>query len=347
MSTRPLRFAVFGTGFWSRFQLAAWREVEGAVCVAAYNRTKSRAEAVAREFGIPAVYDDPEALLANEEIDFVDIITDVDTHAKFTLSAATRGLGVICQKPMATDLATAERMVRACAEARAPLFIHENFRWQAPMRELARLLRSGVIGAPIRARVDFISGFPVFDNQPFLKQLDQFILTDLGSHTLDVSRFLFGEMKNLYCRTRRVHADIKGEDVATVLMESHAGVHVVVEMAYAGTPLERERFPETVVFIEGEKGSLELGPDHMIRQTTREGTLIRRCPPPRHAWADPAYDVVHASIVPCNRNLLAALRGDGVAETTGADNLQTVRLVFACYESAATNAVVELCGGSP
>ena len=57
-----------------------------------------------------------------------------------------------------------------------------------------------------------ISGFPVFANQPFLKELEQFILTDLGSHTLDTARFLFGEAESLYCQTRRVHPDIKGED---------------------------------------------------------------------------------------------------------------------------------------
>jgi predicted dehydrogenase len=62
--------------------------------------------------------------------------------------------------------------------------------------------------------------------------------------------------------------------------------------------------------------------------------------PPRYAWADPAYDVVHASIVPCNADLLKALKGEGPAETTGEDNLKTVRLVFAAYESAADKKVI-------
>ena len=48
---------------------------------------------------------------------------------------------------------------------------------------------------------------------------------------------------------------------------------------------------------------------------------------------------MHASGVPCNQNLLAALRGEGRAETTGEDNLKTVRLVFAAYESAASGEV--------
>jgi predicted dehydrogenase len=287
------------------------------------------------------VYDDPEALLRREALDFVDIVAGVEAHAPLTRLAAARGLPVVCQKPMATSLAEAEGMVEACRRAGVPLCIHENWRWQAPIREAKRILDSGAIGAPFRARIDMISGFPVFDNQPFLKELEQFILADLGSHILDAARFLFGEARSLACRTRRVHPDIRGEDVATVLLDMD-GATVLCEMAYAGTPLERERFPETFLFVEGPLGSLEVGPDYWVRLTTAGGTHARRCPPPRYAWADPAYDVVHASIVPCNASLLRALRGEGPAETSGEDNLRTVRLVFACYDAARTGQTVRL-----
>lgn len=332
--TPPLRFAIFGTGFWSRFQLAAWRELKGVECVALYNRTRAKAEALGREFGVARIYDDPEELLAREDIDFVDIITDVGTHAPLTRLAAAHRKAVICQKPMATTLREAEAMVRHCRARRAPFFVHENFRWQAPLRALQAELQRGTIGRAFRARIDFISGFPVFANQPFLAELEQFIITDLGSHTLDLARFLFGEAKSIYCRTQRVHAHIKGEDVATLVLEMRNGVHVTVNMAYAGTPLEREAFPETLVFVEGDRGSAELAPGCMLRTTTRRGTVRRKVTPPFYSWADPRYAVVHASIVPCNANLLAALRGQGRAETTGEDNLQTVRLVFGAYASA-------------
>jgi D-apiose dehydrogenase len=339
---KPLRFAIFGTGFWSRFQLAAWRELKGADCVALYNRTRARAEALGREFGIAAVYDDPGELLAREQVDFVDIISDAGSHARLTRLAAEHGRAVICQKPMAATLRDAEAMVRFCGRKQVPFFVHENFRWQAPLRALHAELARGTIGRPFRARIDFISGFPVFKNQPFLAELEQFILTDVGSHTLDVARFLFGEARSIYCRTQRVHPGIKGEDVATIVLELHNGMHVTVNMAYAGNALEREAFPETLVFVEAENGSAELAPGCELRITTRRGTLIRKTPPPFHAWADPRYAVVHASIMPCNANLLAALQGRASAETTGEDNLKTVRLVFGAYASAARNKPVLL-----
>lgn len=335
-----LKFAVLGTGFWSHFQIPAWFEVGGVELVAVYNRTVAKAEKVAAKFNIPRVYGDVEELFKTEKLDFVDIITEIDAHAPFVKLAAQYRLPVICQKPMAPDFATAEEMVRYCQEAGVPFFIHENWRWQAPIRALKQVLEQNSIGRPFRARIDMISGFPVFDNQPFLKTLKRFILTDLGSHTLDTARFLFGETNSLYCQIRQIHTNIAGEDVATVVMEMNDHTIVTVNMAYAGNYLEHDNFPQTYFFIEGEQGSIELGPHYWLRVTTKDGTLSRRVIPPRYAWADPAYDVVHASIVPCNANILKALKGEGQAETTGEDNLKTVRLVFAAYESAANKKVI-------
>jgi predicted dehydrogenase len=162
----------------------------------------------------------------------------------------------------------------------------------------------------------------------------------MGSHILDTARFLFGEAHDLYAQAHQVHGDIQGEDVATVMMHmGETGTTVIGEMSYASR-LERERFPETFMLIEGDRGSIELGPDYWVRVTTDLGTESRRYPPVHYDWADPAYDLVQASIVPCNADLLQALQSEAKAETTGADNLETVRLVFAAYESVADNQVI-------
>jgi D-apiose dehydrogenase len=329
-----LRFAIFGTGFWARYQLAGWKELSGARCVALYNRTRPKAEALAREFAAPAVYDDPEELIRREKPDFIDVITDVGTHAAFVELAAAHGIPVICQKPMAPSWEIAERMVETCRKNGVRFFVHENWRWQTPLRQLRRVLNEGKIGRAFRARIDFCSSFPVFDNQPFLKELDQFILTDIGSHILDAARFLFGEAKELTCQTQRIHAEIRGEDVATVLMKMGEGTTVICNLSYASR-LEHERFPETYVLVEGENGSVELGPDYWVRVTTEGGTHARRYPPPYYPWADPRYALVHSSIVDCHADLLRALQTGEPAETDAEDNLKTVKLVFDSYRSAA------------
>ncbi len=338
----PLRFAMVGAGFWARFQLAGWREAGGSRCVAICNRTRSKAESLAREFDIPAVYTDPEELLRRESLDALDIVSAPEAHEQHVLLAARYKVPVICQKPMATALEAAERMVEGCRKAGVPFFVHENWRWQTPIRALKRALEEGSIGAPFRAHITMISTYPVFINQPFLRNLERFILTDLGSHLLDVARLLFGEAESLYCHAARIHQDIKGEDVATVMTRTDRGVTVIVSMAYAENPLEQDRYPETYIFVEGDKGSAQLGPDFWVRVTTKDGTHSRRFPPPSYTWVDSRYAVVQASIVPCVADLMRGLRGEGRAETTGEDNLMTLRQVFAAYDSASSGRAVRL-----
>jgi D-apiose dehydrogenase len=335
-----VRGAVVGTGFWSRYQIAAWKELQEVEIVAVYNRTAIRAEQTAAHFQIPMVYGNAEEMLKNERLHFVDIISDVDTHETFTLLAAKYGVNIICQKPMAPTLDAATRMVATCIEKGVRFFVHENFRWQAPIRALKAALDSHVIGKPFKARVSFVSAFPVYDNQPFLRELTHFILTDVGSHVLDVCRFLFGEVSSLFCLTKRVNKQINGEDVANVMMEMKTGLHCYAEMSYASL-LEKENFPQTLILVEGERGSLHLTSDFELKVTTQNGTTSSFVRPKLYKWADPAYAVVHSSIVDCNSDILTGIKG-GKSEMTGEDNLRTVQLVWACYESAATKKAILL-----
>jgi len=346
----PLRFGAIGAGFWARCQLAGWGEVPGAECVAIADPRRGAAESLAAQLGVPAVYESAAELLDRERPDFVDVITPVETHFELVSLAAGRRVPVICQKPMAPTLEQAEAMVRECREAAVPFFVHENWRWQTPIRAMHQALASGRIGRPFRARITMVSGFPVFKNQPALAELERFVLADMGSHILDLPRFLFGEATRLYAETHRVHRDIRGEDVATVMLRMRAAdggeTTVTCEMGYPEHYLELDAFPQTLILIEGERGSLELARDYWVRETTAEGTFSRRVPPPAYPWADPAYAVAQTSTVACNASLLRALRGEGPAETTGEDNLRTVRLIFAAYESAASGRAVALDGGA-
>jgi predicted dehydrogenase len=338
------RFALFGAGFWAPFQLAAWSEINGANCVAIYNRSESSARRLAGRFAIPAVYTDPERLLTNEDLDFVDIVTSPDSHAGLALVAGRHGKAVICQKPMTPSLPASIDLVRQMGALGAPFFVHENFRWQRPMREVAAALIEGVIGQPFRAHLDFSTGYPVFENQPAVAQMSELIIADLGVHLLDIARFLFGEATSIYCVTQRVNPTIVGEDVATIVLRMARGATVTITISFSSVPA-RDPFPETLVRIEGEEGSIDLAPDYQLRVTRRDGMTTRSVAPRVYDWADPAYAVVHASIVDCNRNLLDAINGVDRAETSAVDNLKTLRLVASAYDSAATNRTVAVLPG--
>jgi predicted dehydrogenase len=338
---KNLRVAVVGCGFWSRFQVPAWQELSDIECIAVCDVDEAKARQTAAAFGIKRFYSDVAAMIRVEGPDVVDVLTSPSTHRQMVELAASAKTPVICQKPMANDFAEAKAMVRICREAQIPFFIHENWRWQRPIRELKKTLSSADIGRPFRARLDFNSSFPVFTNQPFLREVRQFILADVGTHILDVVRFLFGEAKRLVCQIRTINPGIAGEDVATVLLEMQNGMTVTCNLSYASRT-EIERFPETFILVEAANGSAELAPGFSIRLTDAEGTLARRFPSPTYRWADPDYALVHASIVECHRNLRDGLLGTAIAETTGLDNLRTLELVFGAYESAQSGAVVAM-----
>lgn len=335
------RFAMIGAGFWAPNQLSGWRELSDAQCVAIVDVDASRAQRLADDFCVPRVYTDAAEMLRAEQLDFVDIVTGVGSHRDLVHLAVQHGVPTICQKPLADSLAQARQMVEEALQAGIPLLVNENWRWQAPLRALHAILQSGELGSIVRARIDYANSFPVFDNQPFLKTLEQFILTDIGTHILDSARFLFGEATLLYCQTRRTRSDIAGEDVATVMLQMEDGVTVTCNMSYA-SHWEYDRFPQTVVAVEGTRGGVTLGVDYQLKLYGERGVITTTAPPKSYAWAHPDYMLVHASIVECQRNLLGFLRGEAVAETTAADNLRTLELVFAAYESAARATAIKV-----
>ncbi|HEX6224460.1 MAG TPA: Gfo/Idh/MocA family oxidoreductase [Chryseolinea sp.] len=341
MEEKKLRFAVIGNGFWANYQIAAWKELTGIELVAVHDSVRSKAESIAHKFHVPKVYDSVEELFRNEQLDFVDIITNVETHAPLAQMAAQHGVTTICQKPMAPKLHIAQQMVDYFDDRNVPLYVHENWRWQSPIRKLKELLNHGTVGKIFKARVTFCSAFPVFENQPFLAELDEFILTDIGSHILDVCRFLFGEVGTLHCHASRVNPKIKGEDTANVFMKMKSGVSCYAEMSYASI-LEYESFPQTFILAEGDRGSIHLTKDYELHVTTRDRTDIISARPKEYPWADPKYSLVHSSIVDCNRNILNSMMGREPAETTGKDNFETVRLVHASYASARTSNLVDM-----
>jgi len=338
---KKLRFAIFGTGFWSQFQLGGWQELDGVECVALYNRTLSKARDLAKRFGVPAFYDDAEELMKNEDLDFIDIITDVDTHAQFTTLGSRYGVDVICQKPMAPDFETAKEMMDVCKKAGVRYYVHENYRWQPQFRRVKAILDEGIIGKPFRCKTGFNTAFPVFETQPFLATLENFALTDQGSHQFDVLRYLFGEARSIYTQIQTVNPTIKGEDVATSLLRMKNGVVCMQEISFS-SPLEKEIFPQTLLLIEGDKGSIRLDADFEISITVGTDTRKEVVNMKKYSWQTERLVPEPPSIVDCNNDILQDMLDKGKAETTGDDNFETVRLVWAAYESALSGEVVRM-----
>jgi predicted dehydrogenase len=160
---------------------------------------------------------------------------------------------------MAERLDECESLVALCRDARVPFAVHENWRWQAPMRRVKELLARGAIGTPFRCRIDMVSGFDVFANQPSLRARRSSSSRTSACHLFDLARSWFGEARSVYCRTSQVHEGIAGEDVATAVFRD-GDATVTVNMAYAGTPLRAGVFSRDAGVHRRGRGSNRGGP---------------------------------------------------------------------------------------
>jgi D-apiose dehydrogenase len=328
-----LRGALIGCGFFAINHLHGWRGVKGAEIVAICDRSQERLKIAGDQFGIAARYTDAAEMLQQEKLDFVDIATTAPTHRVLAELAAARGLAVICQKPLAPTLDDAKAIVAACTKAGVPLMVHENFRWQSPIQKVKQLLDAGTIGEVFWGRVSFRSAYDVFSGQPYLADGKRFIVEDLGIHALDVARFLLGDANNVSAVIMRVNPKIKGEDVATILLDHGNGVASVVDCSYA-TQGEEELFPQTLLEIDGTRGSLRLGANYQLSVTSNGRTSKTDVSPPLLSWASRPWNNIQESVALIEQHWVDCLLKGREPQTSGRDNLKTFALVEAVYRSA-------------
>jgi D-apiose dehydrogenase len=338
---RKLRGGLIGCGFFAINHLHGWRDAKGVEIAAICDQNGQRLASVGEQFSIAPRYADAETMLAREQLDFVDIATTAASHRALVELAARHGVHVICQKPIAPSLADAKAMVAACDKAGVRMMVHENFRWQSPLQKVKQVISSGEIGEAFWGRVSFRSAYDVFSGQPYLAEGKRFIVEDLGIHALDVARFLFGDVANVSARIKRVNPDINGEDVATILLDHGQGVASIVDCSYA-THLENELFPQTLLEIDGSKGSLRLGADYQLTVTRRGATRKTNVSPPVLPWASKPWHNIQESVALIQQHWVDCLLAGREAETSGHDNLKTFALVEAVYQSAATGRTVLL-----
>ncbi|MCZ3379888.1 Gfo/Idh/MocA family protein [Rhizobium sp. AG207R] len=336
-----LKGALIGCGFFAINQMHAWQDVEGASIAAICDRDPERLKLVGDQFGIERRYTDAATLFADRGFDFVDIATTVQSHRALVEMAASYKIPAICQKPFAKTLSDAKAMVEACARAGVPLMVHENFRWQTPIQAVKRALQSGAIGEPFWGRFSFRSGYDVFSGQPYLAEGERFIIEDLGIHTLDIARFILGDVSSLTARTKRVNPKIKGEDVATILLDHENGATSIVDVSYA-SKLAAEPFPETLIELDGTKGSIRLSQGYRLEVSGADGVTLSDASPQLLSWASRPWHNIQESVLAIQQHWTDRLASGGETSTSGADNLKTLALVEAAYESAANGKSVDI-----
>lgn len=302
-----------------------------------YSRTKEKATAAAKRYKIPNVYDTWQELLADPDVEIIDIAIPPDKQLEVVREACKQPhiKGILCQKPLAMNLQEAVEMVRLCEQHGKKLAVNSNMRYDQSMRALKTVIDRGYLGEIVLATID-MRAIPHW--QEFLRKYDRIEMLNMGIHHIDAFRYLFGDPEKVTAtarkdpRTKFNHIDgisqytfsYANQLMATSLDDVWAwpGEGTVKDLSIKwrveglegmaqgtiGWPSYPERVPSTIKFTS------RLDPDK---------------------WFEPKWDSVWFpdAFKGTMAQLLRAVENDTEPEISGRDNLGTMAAVEACYRS--------------
>ena len=314
----------------SQHHLLAWKAAHPrAQVVAIADPSHERAQQRAQAFGVPAIYETINALLASSPVDAIDIAAPREVHAEAVRAAAQLGLPVLCQKPLAPTLSQAEMLVAEVAD-KTRLMVHENWRFRPYYRQIARWLTERRIGRVVQCSMTlFSSGLlpdsngnrPALVRQPFMQSLDRMLVSEVLIHHIDTLRFLLGPLELASAHLGRTFSQMTGEDRATLQFVTANGVPVILQanLAVHGAP---PTLTDQLRII-GEDGAISLDGPHLRVAGTRPEQLEYDLA----ACYQASYDSTIAHFLDC-------LDSGALFETAPVDNLKTLALVEAIYQRA-------------
>ena len=170
--------------------------------VAIFGRTEKAVAEAARRYGFEKHYTDWRALIKDGMVELVDNGLPNNMHAPPSIEAAENGKHIICEKPLATTVEEAEEMYRAAERARVKHMTAFNYRFVPAIGLAKKLIDEGYIGKILQFRAVYLQEWIMDPNFPLVWRLRKDIagagaLGDLGSHIIDLARFLIGEVSSV------------------------------------------------------------------------------------------------------------------------------------------------------
>lgn len=307
------------------WMIGAMRAQPGNAVVAVMSSSAERAAGYAAAHGIPAACDHIDALLADPAVDAVYISTTNELHARQAIAAAKAGKHVLCEKPLALNLADAHAIVDACKAAGVVLGTNHHLRNAATHIAMRDLVRAGAIGRPLFARVFHAVHLP-----PHLQgwRIDKpeagaGVILDITVHDADTLRFLLdAEPVSAVALTppsTMAHGAIEDAVMAALQFDNGvlAQLHDAFTVPHAGTGIE----------LHGTAGSI-VGRDVMTQRPIGEVRL-------RNAEGERVIEVVPHNLY--ERSLACfndAVLGRGQPAATGDDGLRSLATALAVMEAA-------------
>lgn len=196
---KPIRIAVLGTGFGASAHIPALNALPEAEVVGVCARHRDRAIAVAAKHQIPMATTDFRALVRDGDVDAVIVAAPPFLHHQMTLAALDAGKHVLCEKPMARNMAESRDMVKMAANAGLIAMVNHEFRFVPVRQRIHELIQEGYIGTPQAATLTvFRSSLADPNGRAFGWLMEQEkaggMLGATGSHHIDALRWWFGDI---------------------------------------------------------------------------------------------------------------------------------------------------------
>jgi predicted dehydrogenase len=319
-----LRWGILGAGSVARRRvLPAMAALEDCSITSLMVRDLSAAQQLAAEHGATRGVDRVDQLVSDAEVDAVYVSTPVYLHADHVAAAAEAGKHVLCEKPMGRDAGECERIIRACQRAGVHLEVCFVLRGWPIYQQIRRILSSGELGRIVEIRAHLAKWMP---REPGEWRLDPELggggaFMDVGSHYLDLFRFLLGEPVRLaYMDSSKVFG-WGVEESGFALIEFDNGAHGTLSVSCT-VP-----HPDHVLEVYGTEGSLFLGKELRVVRGSNEEILPAVFPD--------YYSGLLTHFCQAAAHGLAPL-------ASGHDGLQNIRIIQAAYASARSGTMMSV-----
>ena len=353
-----VRVGVAGTSWWADLlHLPALQSHPQAELAALCGRDRARAEEMARKYGAPKVFTDYRRMIEEAELDALVVSVPDDLHREMIEAGLEAGLHVVCEKPLARTLAEARRMYARAEAAGVKHMTFFTYRWLPHYRFLAELVDEGFIGPCYQAGLRMISG--IGRDGKYAWRMDgrrgSGVLGDLGSHLIDMARFLVGDIRRVSAHLA-VFVERPGpeggllekpaNDAALLALEFESGAQGYLQasaVAHVG-----RRGQEQQVVLHGRAGTLEAGYTlggasvSGARQGERDFVQL---PVPDRFWGEADRGrpfQVFASQPVGDRLFIDAILHDRPVVPSFYDGLMAQAVIEAAFESHRTGAWVEV-----
>ena len=322
-----LKWGVLGAGSVAqRRAMPAINKAKDAELYALLSRDAARAKRLAHEYGATNAYTTVDALLADDALDAIYVSTPVHLHCEQVIAAAERGLHVLCDKPMALTPEECREMISACDANGVHLQVCFLFRFHSCFQQIRTWVNEGRFGQIVHGRMPFLKQYELTADEWRAKPEEGGggCFMDLGPHSVDLLRYLMGEVNAVSASYNSVVRNAAVEETGGILMHFDNGAQAFTDLSFSVPHCD-------IVFeLYGTDGTVWVYNDKGWQIRTHfdgEGELIP-------SQFEDLYEYQFEHFAECVENGASPL-------TTGVDGLRANEILAAAYRSGQIGQVVQ------